>query len=190
MDPEIYASPDPNRLFDEAILRTLDFSECSFTTNGVSFPSPCPGLATRPLERTDYGKGYLTLLSQLTKVGDYSKDKFEAQFDGMKQMPGCHFVVVVEDMSTEQLVCSGTLVVERKFIHNASPRGRLEDIVVHKDYRKLRLGSMVVELLTVLSKELGCYKVTLDCKEPMLGFYTKFGYLNEGQAYLSKRFFD
>ena len=185
-----YASPDSNCLFDASILKTLKFSECSSTTNGGFYHSPGPGLVTRPLERTDFTKGYLLLLSQLTKVGEYSKETFEVQFDGMKQMPGCHYIIVVEDTSTEQLICTGTLLVECKFIHNAALRGRIEDIVVHKDYRNLRLGSMIVELLTALGKELGCYKVTLDCKENMLGFYTKFGYVNEGQFYLSRRFFD
>lgn len=190
MDLENYSSTDSNCLFNESILQNLDLTKCKFATNGLSYPNPGPGLVTRPLERTDFSKGYITLLSQLTKVGDYTRERFEAQFDGMKQMSGCHYVVVVEDTPAKRVVCTGTLMVERKFIHNAALRGRLEDIVVHEDYRKLRLGSMIVELLTVLSEELGCYKVTLDCKEPLLNFYTKVGYVNEGQLYLSKRFFD
>ena len=189
---EDYPSPDANVLFKDDILKKLDCSKSSLTAHGVSYANPGPGLAVRPLERTDYDKGFLSLLSQLTKVGDYSKEKFEAQFDAMREMPGCHYVVVIEDTSCPpgKVVCSGTLVVERKFIHNAALRGRIEDIVVDKDYRKLRLGSMIVELLTVLSRELHCYKVTLDCKEEIQDFYKKFGYVNEGQVYLSKRFFD
>ena len=66
----------------------------------------------------------------------------------------------------------------------------LLDIVVDRDYRKLGLGSFLVELLTVLSEEVGCYKTTLDCKAEITGFYKKFGYVNEGQLFMSVRFYD
>lgn len=185
-----YSACSNDALFNDAILKQLDYSECSFTRHGLSYACPGPDLVTRPLERGDYAKGYLELLSQLTRVGSYSKEKFEAQFDAMKQMPGCHYIVVVENSNSGRVVASATLVVELKFIHTAALRGRVEDVVVHSDYRQLRLGSMLVELLTMLSKELGCYKVTLDCKENMLGFYLKYGYVNEGQLFLSKRFYE
>lgn len=191
MDEFGYSSSDSNVLFNDAPLKKLDTSECSFFKNhGMSYPHVGNGLLARPLERSDYDKGYLDLLSQLTKVGNYSKIKYETQFDSMKQMSGCHYIVVIEDTAQSKVVASATLVVEKKFIHGAVNRGRIEDVVVDKDHRKLRLGSFLLELMTTLSRELGCYKVTLDCKADVEGFYTKFGYINEGQLFLSKRYFD
>lgn len=191
---ETYTSPDPNVLFDEAILRSVDCSKCSFSTkHGFSYPNVGSNLLARPLERTDYDKGYLSLLSQLTKVGNYSQEKYEEQFDAMKQMSGCHYVLVIEDTScgkSGKVVANATLLVERKFIHNAALRGRIEDVVVDKDYRSLHLGSFLLEFLTALSRELCCYKVTLDCKPDVEGFYKKCGYLNEGQNFMTLRFYD
>lgn len=184
-----YASSDPDELFSEAVLKRLGRAQ-SCRSNGPGCSSePGEGLRARPLQRGDYDKGYLSLLSQLTHVGEYSREVYEAQFDAMRAAPGCHYVLVVEDTAQGRVVCNGSLIVERKFIHKCALRGRIEDIVVDQGYRKLRLGSFVVELLTALSRELGCYKVTLDCKPEVAGFYERCGYVNEGQLYLSKRFF-
>lgn len=186
-----YNSSDSNVLFDDTALRTLNCSDCSFAKDhGLSYPEVGKGLRARPLEKSDYDKGYLELLSQLTKVGSYSKQKYESHFDAAKQMTGCHYIVVVEDTEIARVVANATLIVEKKFIHGAVNRGRIEDVVVDKDYRKLKLGSFLLELLTVLSGELGCYKVTLDCKPEVEGFYQKFGYVNEGQLFLTKRYHD
>ena len=56
--------------------------------------------------------------------------------------------------------------------------------------RKQRLGTFLVELLTVLSQSLGCYKTTLDCKPDVAGYYQKLGYVSEGQLLMSQRHFD
>lgn len=176
-------------LFDDAPLKSLDLSTCQFSERGQNYPHPGrDGLLTRPLEREDHSKGYLSLLSQLTKVGEYSSETYNAQFDRMKALPGVYYVVVVEDVSRQRVVASATLVMELKFIRNAACRGRIEELVVDKEYRNLHLGSYLLELLTTLSKELGAYKITLDCNELLEGFYKKYGYVNEGQLYLSQRF--
>ena len=186
-----YDSSDSNVLFDDTPLRKLNCTECSFAKDhGLCYPEVGKALRARPLERSDFDKGYLELLSQLTKVGGYSKQKYEAHFDAMRAMTGCHYVVVIEDTEIAKVVANATLLVEKKFIHGAVNRGRIEDVVVDKDYRKLHLGSFLLEFLTVLSKELGCYKVTLDCKPEMVGFYQKYGYSNEGQVFLTQRYHD
>ena len=48
----------------------------------------------------------------------------------------------------------------------------------------------IVETLILLGKKLGCYKISLECKDPLLTFYTQFGLKHEDkQNYLCKRFF-
>jgi len=192
-------SSDPNSLFNDSVLKKLDFSECPANVrHEVSYLKPGTfndrTLVARPLERLDYDKGYIPLLSQLTKVGEFSRELFQAQFDGMKAMPGCHFILVVEDPGVNCtkgiVVASASLIIERKFVHQAALRGRIEDVVVDKNYRGKHLGSMLLESLKLLSQVLGVYKLTLDCKEAMLPYYTKLGYVNEGQFFLSQRFYD
>ena len=192
-------SPSPHILFNDSVIKDLDFSKCPTTlAHGVSYLNPGTAhsrtLIARPLERTDYEKGYIPLLSQLTRVGEYTRELFEAQFDGMKQSPGIHLILVVEDPGANgtsgMVVASASLIIERKFVHQAALRGRIEDVVVDEGYRGKHLGSMLLETLKMLAQTLGCYKLTLDCKEKMLPYYTKLGYVDEGQHYLSQRFFD
>ena len=132
---EAYSSHDADILFNDSLLRELDCSKCSFASHGLSYARPGPGLAARPLARGDFDKGYLSLLSQLTTVGDYPRKRFESQFDAMRKNSGTHFVVVIEDTRCSKVVANATLLIERKFIHKASLRGRVEDVVVDKDYR-------------------------------------------------------
>eukprot|EP00731_Ephydatia_muelleri_P020149 Em0012g974a len=180
-------------LFNPRILASVDCSQCSFVVkNGLSPNNPGDGLVLRPLQKADYSNGFITLLSQLTQVGEYTREKFDKQFDAMKQVSGVYYIVVIEDtrVGREKLVATATLVVERKFIHGAASRGRIEDVVVLGEYRGLYLGSILVELLTALSKQLGCYKTTLDCKADKIQFYEKYGFARESQALMVQRFFD
>ena len=182
-------STDKDVLFDDAILKGLDVSACRFSERGMEYPNVNGGhLVARPLERGDFAKGFLPLLSQLTRVGNYGRETYEAQFEAIKASSGVTYIVVVEDRSKGRVVATGTLLMELKFIHNASKRGRIEDLVVDEAYREHRLGSFLLELLTTLGKELGAYKMTLDCKDDVAGFYKKYGYDNEGQLYLTQRF--
>lgn len=185
-------SPD-DLLFSRDFLRSVDCSQCSFVVkNGLSPSNPGDGLVLRPLQKADYSNGFISLLSQLTQVGEYTEEKFERQFDAMKQEPGVYFIIVIEDTRAgrEKVVATASLVVERKFIHGAASRGRIEDVVVDGEYRGLYLGSVLVELLTALSKQLGCYKTTLDCKPDKIQFYEKYGFTRESQVLMVQRFFD
>lgn len=193
-----YPSPDPNILFDDKVVKSLDYSHSPCSVEyGLTYQhlgtKDGRQLIARPLEKSDFSKSYLPLLSQLTTVGSYSVDVFEAQFSRMQSVPGCHYILVVEDPGstngiTPKVVATATLLVECKFIHSAAFRGRIEDVVVDSGYRGMHLGSFLMDTLKLLSQALRCYKITLDCKEPMLSYYTKLGYDNEGQYFLSQRF--
>ncbi|KAJ7379933.1 N-acetyltransferase [Desmophyllum pertusum] len=108
----------------------------------------------------------------------------------MTSCPGTYYVIVVEDTELAKIVACGTLVVEQKFIHEIATRGRIEEIVVDDSCRGKKIGKLIVETLILLSEKLGCYKISCECKDPLLSYYTQFG-LNreEGQNYLCKRFF-
>ena len=179
-----------DELFHDSVLRSLDLSRCKLKSRGQGYPRLSDTLRARPLERGDFSKGYLSLLSQLTRVGDYGREQFEAQFDRMKALPGVYYTVVVEDVSRGRVAATATLIMELKFIRGAASRGRLEELVVDSEYRSLHLGTYLMEVATELCRTLGAYKMTLDCKPPLEGFYCKYGYGNEGQCYLTQRFHD
>ena len=46
----------------------------------------------------------------------------------------------------------------------------------------------LVETLTLLSEKLGCYKISLECKDENVKFYESFGYNPDGQRFLVQRF--
>ena len=60
---------------------------------------------------------------------------------------------------TDKIVGTGTLVVERKFIHDLGIVGHIEDIAVSKDQQGKKLGLRIINALDYIAAEVGCYKV-------------------------------
>ena len=188
---DLWFPRDELLLFNADLLNSIKESDLKiFKDRGLSHKSPGSGLAVRPLHREDFDKGYMELLSQLTKTGEVDKVRFEAQFDALKKCPGIHYIVVIEDLNTSLIVGSASLIVERKFVHTAALRGRIEDVVTHEDYRGRHLASLLMDLLKHLGENLGCYKLSLDCKPHLTDFYSKFGYKQESALYMVQRFYD
>ncbi|KAJ1965128.1 Glucosamine-phosphate N-acetyltransferase-like protein [Dipsacomyces acuminosporus] len=156
-----------NKLFDPALL-------------GTSTRALVPeNHAIRPLELTDYRKGYIECLSNLTVVGEVTDEMFTESFEEM-QRAGSYFVVVIEDLDTERIVASGTLVVEQKFIRACGRVGHIEDIVVAKGQQGKRFGFTIIKQLRELATVTGCYKSILDCSADNVPFYEKCGFENKG----------
>lgn len=69
-------------LYPPEILKKLDFSKspASFKPK-ISAASPGEDwMVVRPLQRSDYDKGFLQLLSQLTSTGNISKKQFDGKY--------------------------------------------------------------------------------------------------------------
>merc|ERR1711971_438410 len=160
-------------LFPSNVLADLDLNASSATFNpALSVASPGVGLE-------DYDRGYLSLLSQLTSVGEISREEWEARWHQLRDSNSTYYVIVVEDRSMARVVGAATLVRERKFLHSCGSVGRLEDVVVSDDYRGRQLGKLLVTTASPLAVKLGCYKVTLNCNDKMIKFYASLGYKSE-----------
>jgi glucosamine-phosphate N-acetyltransferase len=150
-------------------------------------------LLARPLRLDDFHSGYLELLSQLTHVGQVTRDEFESRFDQMKQInlvKDHYVIVVIEDKQTQRIVGASTLFLEYKFIHRCAIRGRLEDVAVLESYRGKQIGELVVKIIVELAREAyNCYKLTLDCRDELVKFYSKNNFVY-GSNMLSIRFHD
>ena len=131
----------------------------------------------RQLRISDYDKGYLTILSELTTVGNITKEDFIKRFN---EMPQNHMIYVIENLNTCCLMGAGTLLIEMKFIHNCSKVGHIEDIVISRKYRKRGLGKAIVQHLMKLSEAFGCYKCILNCGRDKVGFYIKNSFKETG----------
>ncbi|PNH12865.1 Glucosamine 6-phosphate N-acetyltransferase [Tetrabaena socialis] len=126
----------------------------------------------RQLHASDYDKGFLEVLAHLTTVGEVSRETFEEQLKRMDAAGG-YRTVVVEDEG--RVVATASMVVELKFIHACGKVGHIEDVVVDPAHRGKNLGLVLVGALVDAAREMGCYKVILDCAEANVAFYEKCG---------------
>ena len=129
----------------------------------------------RNIEINDFNKGYLELLSQLSNtINVESKNKFT---DFIKKLNQNHKIIIIE--IDNKIVATGTLLIENKIIHNFSKVGHIEDIVVDTTTRGYGLGKIIINYLSDLAKENGCYKVILNCIETNIGFYEKCDFVKK-----------
>merc|ERR1712215_22162 len=167
-------------LFPSLILSDLDLSQSTAIFNPpLTVSRPGEGLKVRSLCLEDYDRGFIELLGQLTSVGNISREEWERRFEEMKECKGTYYVVVIEDKTIGKVIGAATLVAEKKFIHSCGMVGRLEDVVVSDAYRGKQLGKLVVTVASLLATKLGCYKITLDCNDKMIKFYSSLGYKSE-----------
>ena len=84
----------------------------SFISVAISATFDAP-LTIRPLEKSDYKKGFLDCLRVLTYIGDVSQERFDERYDWMNtQAKGGYYVLVIDDGA--RIVGTGALIVERK----------------------------------------------------------------------------
>jgi glucosamine-phosphate N-acetyltransferase len=71
------------------------------------------GYTIRPLEKTDYAKGFLTCLQDLTWTGDQTEQEFNERYDDMDtQGKGPYYYLVIEHEG--RIVGTGAVIVEKK----------------------------------------------------------------------------
>ncbi|GJJ70070.1 glucosamine-phosphate N-acetyltransferase [Entomortierella parvispora] len=98
------------------------------------------GYVMRPLEITDFHKGFYDCLAGLTVVGTVSALSFEQTFETMRRAESVYYIAVIEDLQASRIVATGTLVVEQKFLRGCGKSGHIEDIVVHDSQRGKKFG--------------------------------------------------
>jgi glucosamine-phosphate N-acetyltransferase len=69
------------------------------------------------LERGDFKKGFLDILSQLTVVGIVTQEDYEKRFDLMfPSRADTYRIVVIIDKRTDSIIGCGTIFIEKKFL--------------------------------------------------------------------------
>jgi len=133
----------------------------------------------RPLARDDHLNGHVQLLTILTHAPTLSPSDYTTQFDHLASFPNTYYTVVFTHRPTGKIIATGTVIVERKFIRNASMAGHIEDIAVDKSFGGRGLGLRLILCLEELSRSLGCYKTILDCSRENIPFYEKCGFTHK-----------
>jgi glucosamine-phosphate N-acetyltransferase len=128
------------------------------------------------LSSEDYHLGYLHLLEQLTTVGadTITFEQFDEHLKNINSY--IHIMKEINDDKTVSIVGSGTLIIEKKFIHNMASVGHIEDIVIDKKCRGKGYGKLMMNYLIDIAKQKGCYKIILDCVDHNVKFYEKMGF--------------
>jgi dTDP-glucose pyrophosphorylase/GNAT superfamily N-acetyltransferase len=119
----------------------------------------------------------LSVLGQLSDVGKPDRNELmdlirrsNSQIDQINKK----YILVLR--YEDQIVGTGSLLVEQKLTHNMGKVGHIEDVVVDLQYRGLGLARQMIELLICMAQDNNCYKVILDCSDDLIGFYGKMGF--------------
>lgn len=133
-----------------------------------------PRYRVRELTAADLKNGFLETLANLGDVGGLAPAEARGLFKAMKSNHVYHpFVAVADD---GQIIGATTLLVEQKFIHSGGLVGHIEDVVVRKGHEGRGVGGSVVKAAVDKGREIGCYKVILDCRPELVDFYKKLGF--------------
>ncbi|PGH03808.1 hypothetical protein AJ80_08621 [Polytolypa hystricis UAMH7299] len=133
----------------------------------------------RPLRRSDYSNGFLDVLRVLTSVGNPTIEQWNERYDWISTRNDAYYLLVICN-EEGRVVGTGSLIVERKFIHSLGMVGHIEDIAIEKGQQGKKLGLRMIHALDYVAKEVGCYKSILDCSEANEGFYVKCGFKRAG----------
>lgn len=128
----------------------------------------------RLLQKEDFDRGFLSCMEGLTLVGEITREEFGESF-AARASSGT-LTVVAADTETDQIIATGSLILERKFVRNCGLVGHIEDIATCEDYRGKKLGETVVRCLKSIADASGCYKTILDCRDELIPFYGKNGF--------------
>ena len=130
----------------------------------------------RALDKNDFSKNYLNLMSQLSPVDIKKVTKLEfVSWVEEVNNNSSHNIFVIENVDNADIIASGTLLIEPKLIHSFGYAGHIEDIIVDKSYRGYGLGKIIISFLIEHAKILKCYKVILNCSDKYVKFYKKLG---------------
>lgn len=136
-------------------------------------------LHIRPLASSDHGRGHIRVLASLTSVADPGEKAWRERFSELAKSnmsASKYYICVIVSKETDELVATGTVFLEPKFLRSLATAGHIEDIAVDASMQGRGLGKILISALTTLSEKAGAYKTLLDCSDDNVPFYKKCGY--------------
>jgi len=127
----------------------------------------------RLLTVDDYS-AFLALISQFRPT-TFTKEQF---CEALSRISLSSEIYVVEQEGA--LVATGTVIYETKYIFNICTLAHIEDVCVAEVCRGQGIGKWLMRRLVDQAKAKGCYKVTLDCADSNVAFYTKCEFEKRG----------
>jgi glucosamine-phosphate N-acetyltransferase len=127
----------------------------------------------RKINENDYHK-FLLIINEFRET-KFTNEQF---VETLKYIAPFSEIWIIE--FNHDIIATGTIIYEKKFIHNNCTLAHIEDVCVKSLYRKLGIGKLLINKLKELAKNKGCYKITLDCNEENTHFYEKCGLEKRG----------
>lgn len=124
----------------------------------------------RRLELSDYHKGFIELLDNLSPCGIIEYNNFVDKFN---HNPWNNWVFVAEYKG--QLIGTVTLLLAPKFKEHNKYLGFVENVVIAKEFQGKGIGKLLMDFISSYVKNL-CYELRLKCSESKVVFYEKCGY--------------
>ncbi|KZW00783.1 acyl-CoA N-acyltransferase [Exidia glandulosa HHB12029] len=133
-------------------------------------------LHIRPQASSDHLRSHLTVLSVLSPTPTVAPGEYERQFHAQRACPDTYYTLVILNRETDQIVATGTLFVERKFLRGLGLVGHIEDVAVSTSQQGKKLGFRITQALVGISEGRGCYKTIGNCSTDNIPFYEKCGF--------------
>lgn len=106
-------------------------------------------------------------------------EKLFEEYDKIYNNPDYHNIVVkLED----KIVGMATIVINRDIVEELHPFLTVWNLGVHKDYRRMKIGTAMLDYIYNFAKDLGCDFISLIAeKDNVIGqkFYESLGYEKE-----------
>lgn len=120
----------------------------------------------RNLEKFDY--------VEFTKLinSNISEENFNLFLNEMDKNK--HIIVVYEE--NNNLIGTGTLLIETKLTYNICYLGHIENILIHNDYRNKGYGKQIIKYLIDKAKNKKCYRIDLACENNLENYYENLGF--------------
>ena len=126
----------------------------------------------RLLNKNDYNQ-FHNLINDFRET-NFTLHDFEELLVSQKQVE----IYVLEMYN--KLIGAGTILYEKKFIHNISLYAHIEDIIIKNEHQGKGYGKILINNLINICKVRKCYKILLDCESDLIPFYEKCGFTDKG----------
>lgn len=83
---------------------------------------------------------------------------------------------VISDSATYDVVATGKILIEQKYINDGGKVAHVEDVAVRKDMHGKGYGKRLVGNLLKIAEHEKCYKVILDCDFALIDYYRASGF--------------
>ena len=127
-------------------------------------------LTFREIQKKDIPEVW-ELLEQLKPISEIKSENFTPDIDDAWTEFNSIGIVGLDG---DKIIAFGSLVIEHKIRGYLS--GQIEDVVVDSTYRGKGVGEKLIEEINKKANNVGCYRVSLFCKEELVPFYSKNGY--------------